>query len=56
MLAKALGLRYSPTLRAIALGGRPWKQWRLEEGAVLSLQAYALAAGADITAIMEGDE
>jgi hypothetical protein len=55
LLARALGLPHSPTLYGVA-SGQEWPHWRLEEAAVLALQAYALAAGADIVAIMEAAE
>jgi hypothetical protein len=54
LLARALGLPHSPTLHGVA-SGQEWPQWRLEEGAVLALQAFALAAGVDIAVIMEAE-
>lgn len=50
LLAHWLGRPASPTLIEIA-HGRKWKHWRLEEAAVLALQAYAIAARVDLTAL-----
>ena len=45
LLAHWLGLPHSPTLHAIAGGNLNHPLWRLEEGAVLALQAFAMAQG-----------
>lgn len=48
ILAAALGLPASPTLSAMAGGGKHWPHWWREEQAVLALQGYAAAAGVDL--------
>jgi hypothetical protein len=45
LLAHWLGLPHSPTLYAVAGGNLDHPLWRLEEGAVLALQAFAMAQG-----------
>lgn len=50
LLADALGLANSPTLRAIAAGSH-WPHHRAEEAAVLAFQAYAKAAGVDLAEV-----
>jgi hypothetical protein len=50
LLAHLLELPASPTLIEVA-HGRTWKHWRREEAAVLGLQGFARAAGADLQAI-----
>jgi hypothetical protein len=54
LLAAALGLNHSPTMMALARG-TVWPRWRIEEAAVLALQAYSRAVGADLVALIEGD-
>jgi hypothetical protein len=46
-LAFVLGLDASPTLKGVA-SGEYYEHWREEEAAVLSLCAYANAAGVDL--------
>lgn len=54
LLARLLGLPYSPTLYGLALHadaqGPYWPSWRTEEASVLALQRYARAAGVDLVA------
>ena len=47
LLAVMLGLPASPTLAGVA-SGKHWPHWHREEAAVLALQGYAAAAGADL--------
>jgi hypothetical protein len=51
LLAHLLELPASPTLMGIATGKHMAKHWRREEAAVLGLQGFARAAGADLQAI-----
>ncbi len=52
LLAHWLGLPHSPTLRGIA-DKNYWPHHKLEEAAVLAVQAYALAAGIDLIKVAE---
>lgn len=47
LLAVFLGLPHSPTLRGVA-DGNFWPHHKLEEAAVLAVQAFANAAGVDL--------
>lgn len=48
LVARALGLDYSPTLLAVAKG-EVYPYWEAEEAAVLAVQAWAFAADIDLT-------
>jgi hypothetical protein len=52
LMARLLGLPYSPTMYGIALHaaaeGPYWPAWRDEECAVLALQRFARSAGVDL--------
>lgn len=50
MLAHFFGLPASPTLYGVAQR-RYWPHWQREESAVLSIQAFALAAGVDLLTV-----
>jgi hypothetical protein len=54
LLARLLGLPYSPTLYGVALQadcqGPFWPAWGHEEACVLALQRYARSAGVDLVA------
>jgi hypothetical protein len=47
VLSTWLGLPHSPTLRGVA-DGNFWPHHKLEEAAVLAVQAFAVAAGVDL--------
>ncbi|MBP0440674.1 hypothetical protein [Tianweitania sediminis] len=51
LLAHWLGLDRSPTLHGVSRN-RYWPHWHREEAAALALQAFALAAGVDLLAIL----
>jgi len=52
LLAAWLEQPHSHTLRALA-SGKEWEHWRLEEAAVLAIQALATRLGIDLQAVAE---
>jgi hypothetical protein len=53
LLAFALGLPHSPTLREVARG-KSHPVWPIEEATVLAVQQYARAMGVDIAKAAQG--
>jgi hypothetical protein len=51
MLAHALGMPYSPTLKGLVSGLERYPHWREEEAAVLAFQTWAFSAGIDLVEV-----